>query len=285
MIRMHAPWNDRAGRLSPLRLVVFLAAVAPAFWIAWALWGGRLSAEPYKQATHLTGEWTLYFLLAGLAVTPLRRLLGWGKLITVRRMLGLTAFTYAFTHLLLYVAHENGDLAKVVSEIVSRFYLTIGFVVVLGLALLAATSFDRAIRRLGRNWRRLHWAVYPLTALGLLHFYLQSKIDVTHPVLLSGVFVGLMLHRAAPGLSGRIGAAPAVLLAAIGAGLGAAGLEFGWYALASGVPAERVLLANLDFSYRIAPAWFVAAICAAPALVILTQGVAAWLSRQSAASA
>ncbi len=277
-----APWNDRAGRFSALRLAVLLAAIGPALWIAWSLWSGRLSAEPFKQATHLTGNWTLYFLLAGLAVTPLRRLMGWGKLITVRRMLGLTAFAFILTHFLLYIVHENGDLAKVVSEIIKRFYLTIGFVALLGLGVLAATSFDLMIKRLGRYWRRLHWGVYPLTALGLWHFFLQSKINVTEPVLLTGVFAGLMLHRILPGMQKRIGAVATVLALAVGAGLATAGIEYAWYALTSNVPAGRILLANLDFSYRIAPAWYATAICAAPAVLILAQGAFALVRRKTA---
>ena len=74
------PWTDRRGRFSALRAVTFAAALLPAVLVADALVDGRFDAEPFKQATHLTGTWTLYFLLASLAVTPLKRLLAWPRL-------------------------------------------------------------------------------------------------------------------------------------------------------------------------------------------------------------
>ncbi|MGD1876184.1 MAG: sulfite oxidase heme-binding subunit YedZ [Kiloniellaceae bacterium] len=266
------PWTDRTGRFSRLRATAFAAAVSPAAWIAIAFSTGGLGAEPLKEATHLTGTWTLYFLLASLAVTPLKGLLGWTRLIGIRRMLGLTAFGYIAAHLALYVGDQNWDLAKAVSEITSRIYLTIGFAALIGLAALAATSFDAAIRRLRRNWKRLHRTVYLLAALGLLHFFLQSKSDVSQAVLLSGVFIGLMLHRAP-----TVSRTPAgVLGVAVFSGVAAAALEFAWYAAGSGIPAERVLLSNLDFSYQVRPMWWVMAILAAPLPVMLARRSSPW---------
>jgi sulfoxide reductase heme-binding subunit YedZ len=264
------PWRDRAGRFSPLRATAFAAAVLPSAWVVLALFTGRLDAEPLKHATHLTGTWALYFLLAPLAVTPLKGLLGWSRLIGIRRLLGLAAFAYLAAHLGLYVWYQSGDLAKVAGEIASRIYLTIGFVALSGFALLAATSFDAAIRRLRRNWKRLHRAVYPLTALGLLHFFMQSKSDVSEAVLLTGIFIALLLHRIATPRA----AALRVALVAIAAGLAAAALEYTWYAAMTGLPAERILLANLDLSSQVRPAWAVMAICAAPLAVIAARAVA-----------
>src|SRR3546814_7167316 len=145
------------------------------------------------------------------------------------------------------------------------------------LALLAATSFDGAIRRLRRNWKRLHKLVYPLTALGLLHFYMQSKVDVSEPVLLSGIFVGLLLHRLAPRMLRAAASIPAVLAVAVAAGLAAAALEFAWYATMIGIPAERVLLSNLNLSYQVRPMWIVMAICALPLHVMLAKHLATLL--------
>ncbi len=267
------PWLDRAGRFSFLRAITVAVAIMPSVWIAYALVADRLNAEPLKAATHLTGTWTLYFLLASLAATPLRRLLAWPRIVDIRRMLGLTAFGYAATHLTLYAVDQSGDMLKVASEIVSRFYLTIGFVAVLGLSILAVTSFDAAIRRLGRNWKRLHSAAYLFTALGLLHYFLQSKVDVSRPVLLTGIFVGLMLYRVFDRPPIRLPAIPSILTVTLLAGLATAMIEYAWYALMTGIPAERVLLSNLDFSYRIAPMWLVMAICAAPLPLVLLRQV------------
>lgn len=254
------PWQDRAGRLSWLHALAFAAAIAPALWIGGAFVTGKLGAEPLKAATHLTGTWTLYFLLACLAVTPLKALLAWPRLVVIRRLLGVTAFAYIAGHFALYILDQDGNLAKVASEIASRVYLLIGFVALTGLAALAATSFDAAMRRLRRNWKRLHRLIYPLAALGLLHFYMQSKTDVSEAVLLSGLFVALLLHRLRPVPA----TAGGVSVVAVTAGLAAAGLEFAWYAAASGVPAERVLLANLDFSYDVRPMWIVMILTALP---------------------
>lgn len=263
------PWTDRAGRFSWLRAVAFAAVVAPGLWIAQAFLRDALGAEPLKAATHLTGAWTLYLLLATLSVTPLKGLLGWARLVTIRRLLGVAAFAYIACHLLLYVGDQSWNLLRVASEIASRIYLTIGFVTLTGLAILAATSFDAAMRRLKRNWKRLHRAVYPLAALGLLHFYMQSKSDVSEPVLLSGIFVGLMLYRLPVVQRAMAGQRTAVVLAvALLGGLGAAMLEFAWYAATSGVPAERVLLANLDFSFGPRPMWWSMAILLLPLPVL-----------------
>lgn len=275
------PWQDRTGRFSGLHALAFAVAVAPALWLAAGFLGDALGAEPLKAATHFSGRWTLYFLLAALAVTPLKTQLAWPRLAALRRLLGVTAFAYIAGHFALYILDQDGNLVKVAGEIASRIYLLIGFVALTGLAALAATSFDSAMRRLRRNWKRLHRFAYPLTALGMLHFYMQSKSDVSEAVVLSGIFVALMLHRlrAVPATAGGI------LVVAVTAGLAAADLEFAWYAATSGVPAERVLLANLDFSYQVRPLWIVAALAALPLPLQIARRLLRRLGRNVAAGA
>lgn len=260
------PWVDRAGRFSALRAMVFAALAAPALWIAVGLAMDTLGPEPVKAAEHLTGVWTLRILLVALAVTPLRRRLGWSRLIGARRMIGVAAFAYVLAHFGFYVLYLNGDLAKAAAEIVSRFYLAIGFVALLGLAALAATSFDAAIRRMGPNWRRLHKLAYPLTLLGILHYFLQSKIDVGAPALLFGVFAGLMLHRVFARAS--IPSALVMIGVALLSGAAAAGGEYLWHAALTGIPADKVFMANFDFRYEIRPPWLAMAIMAAPLLFL-----------------
>src|SRR6266849_5410790 len=122
---------------------------------------GWLQPQPYTAAIREIGLWTIRLIFIALAITPLRGVLQWSRLILVRRMIGVAAFAYALTHLSLYTADQMFDLVKVASEIVSRIYLTIGFAAVIGLSALAATSTDGMIRRLGgRNWQRLHRLVY-----------------------------------------------------------------------------------------------------------------------------
>src|SRR5581483_9367191 len=132
---MKLPWLDYRRRLSPLKLAVFAFLFAPGTWTAVALASGALEPRPLNAAIHQIGLWVVRFLFAALAVTPLRAILNWPRLILVRRML---------------------DVAKVASEIALRVYLTIGFTALLGLCALAATSTDAMVRRLGRRWQRLH---------------------------------------------------------------------------------------------------------------------------------
>jgi sulfoxide reductase heme-binding subunit YedZ len=172
-------------------------------------------------------------------------------------MVGVACFAYALLHLGLYAGDNGFDLVKVGSEIIRRIYLTIGFVALAGLAMLAATSTDAMLRRMGgASWRRLHRLVYPLAALTLVHFTLQSKADVTEPMLMAGLFAWLMGYRViapaggAPGMAGLLG------LAVFAAGATAA-VEFGWYALATGIDPWRVLAANLDVAFGLRPALWV----------------------------
>ena len=254
------PWTDRAGKLSLLKLTVFCGCFVPALLLAQAAWTDALGAKPVMAAIHDTGDWAIRFLLLSLAVTPLRRIAQWSRLILVRRMIGLAALAYACLHLVLYAAELSWDIPRVASEIWLRIYLTIGFAALVGLIALGATSTDSAIRRLGRNWGRLHKASYPIAILGVVHFFLQSKIDVTEATLMAGLLVLLLAYRLATHWNFRL-TSPLVLLALAGiAGIGTAAIEYAWYALATGVPPLRVLAANLDFAYSIRPTWWVVAV-------------------------
>ncbi|GJE17938.1 protein-methionine-sulfoxide reductase heme-binding subunit MsrQ [Methylobacterium marchantiae] len=251
-----APWRDRAGRLSGLKLATFLFALAPGLWLAGAYGFDALGPKPITALIHATGEWAVRFLLLSLAVTPLRRIANFPKLILVRRMLGLTVLAYGLIHLGLYVVDQNFILSKVVSEIVSRFYLTIGFVALVGLAVLGITSTDGMIRRLGKAWPRLHKTVYAIGVLGLFHYFLQAKIDVSAPVYWTGLFLILMGWRAMQRF--RLPMNPFTLLGlAIAASLVTALFEAAWYGIKSGVPASAVLGANLEFYDTLRPAWWV----------------------------
>jgi sulfoxide reductase heme-binding subunit YedZ len=272
------PWTDRAGRLSWLKLVVFLATLAPAGALAWAAANGELGPKAVMTAVHEAGDWAIRFLVATLAVTPLRRILAAPRIGTVRRMLGLAALAYALLHLMLYAVELNYDLLRVAGEIASRVYLMIGFAALLGLAVLGATSTDAAIARLGRNWGRLHAIVYAIAVLGVVHYFLQSKANVTQAVLVGGLFLLLMAYRA--GFAGGL-PMPRPWVLALFAGFGGlmtAGIEYAWYALATGVRADRVLAANLRFPDLIRPAWWVffAGLCVAllPVLARLWERVA-----------
>ncbi|MGE0239994.1 MAG: sulfite oxidase heme-binding subunit YedZ [Parvibaculaceae bacterium] len=264
--KLLSPWTDRAGRFSPLKTGIFVLVFLPAAYYAIELWRNDLGPLPYKEALHRIGDWTVRFLIATLALTPLQRILMWPKLALIRRMLGVTAFTYALAHFTLYIVNEKFDLIFVASEIVKRIYLTIGFTALIGLCLLAATSTDGALRRLGRNWKRLHMIVYGIAVLALLHYFMQSKIDVSQATLWSGLFLLLITYRVAVKL--RFALTPLTLAAcAVMGGLLTALIEFTWYGLATGVDPVRVLKANLVFAYGLRPAWIVVLVGLAVALI------------------
>ena len=260
------PWNDRAGRLAPLKAVTLVLVSLPALWLLCKALGAGpaaspfgLGPRPFNEAIRFLGGWTIYLLLITLAVTPARRLFDWGKLIQVRRILGVSALLYILAHFALYVVDSRLDLAFVATEIVKRIYLLIGFTALLGLVALGATSTDGMVKRLGAiRWNRLHKLVYVITALGLLHYYMQSKVDVSQPVLMTGFFFWLMGYRLMASRGIKEGLVPLLVLS-VSAALLTAAAEAAWYGIATGIGAWRPLLANLDFSFSIRPAWWVLA--------------------------
>jgi sulfoxide reductase heme-binding subunit YedZ len=198
--RLKSPWQiwrGADGRLSVLRLIAIAFLLLP---IVFATYDYQIEgirpARPINDVIHRTGYWALIYLLTALAVTPLRRIARFNQLVDIRRMIGVGAFVYAATHISLFVADQKFDLGKVASEIVLRLYLTIGFVALLGLLTLAVTSTDGWVRRLGsRKWQRLHQAIYLIAALALIHYFQQTKADVSVPTFVGGLFGWLIGYR------------------------------------------------------------------------------------------
>lgn len=153
--------------------VVFGLALLPLAWLVWAAATDQLGANPAEALIRSLGDWTLRMLCLVLAVTPLRVQTGTPALARFRRMLGLFVFFYALLHLLGYAGFDMGlDAAEIARDIAKRPFILVGMLAFGLLVLLAATSFDRAIRRLGgKRWRALHRAVYAVAVLAVLHFY------------------------------------------------------------------------------------------------------------------
>ncbi len=252
---MIVPWRDRHGRFLPLKAAVLAASFVPGAVLAWWWANGMLGGRPVTEVIHGAGDWAIRYLLISLAITPAARVLNWPRLLQVRRIVGLTALTYALAHLTLYAVDQKFALGVVVSEIVRRFYLTIGFAVVTGLAVLGVTSTNGWMRRLGPRWKRLHQGIYVLGAVALLHYFIQSKSNVSEPVFFSGLFVWLLLWRALPTAWQRNLAALGGL--AVVSGLAAAGIEFGWYGIATGINPWRVLAASESLRFGLRPAHYV----------------------------
>lgn len=231
-------------------------------------------ARPLNDVIHRTGFWTLVFLGVTLAVTPLRHVARYGQLVDVRRMLGVGTFCYAAAHLALYVADQSYDFAKVASEIVLRVYLIVGFTAWIGLAALAVTSTDKIMRRLGPfRWRRLHQAVYAIALLALIHYFQQTKADVTVPVFAASLFLWLIGYRVVAWWRDRaaLSALELLALSVAAALLTFAGEAIG-ISIAFGVSPLRVLETAFDFDVGIRPGWQVLAAGLAAVALDLARG-------------
>jgi sulfoxide reductase heme-binding subunit YedZ len=272
-------------RWPPIKLAALAAGLAPAVWLAALAVTGGLGARPIKAAINLTGDWSIYLLLATLAVTPARHILAAPRLALARRTLGLAAFGYVALHLVLYAIDLDLDLRRVASEIVLRLYLSIGAIALLGLATLAATSWDGAQRRLGAaRWNALHRWVHACALLSVVHFLLRSPTDTFEPMLLAGLLAWLsgygLLRRHAD-----VGPGKLVALAVAAAALTAV-TETAWHATATGIDPWRILAAHLDVAYGLRPAWWVSiAGLVAAALAAITRRPQRASARMSASSA
>lgn len=206
-----------ARAATAIKVAVFLLLVLPAAQLGWQAFqtykgiGDGLGVNPVETVTHRTGDLTLYCLLATLAVTPLRRLLGQPWLIKLRRMLGLFAFFYGSLHFATYfcdqifMQDEGLNLKAVVKDIVKRPYITVGTLAYLLMVPLAVTSTTAMIRRLGRRWQTLHRLIYVTALLGILHWLWLVKADLRRPLSYGFVLLALLGVRAFLGLRKKPG--------------------------------------------------------------------------------
>ncbi len=181
------------------KFVVIVNAAVPLALLGWGAWNHRLGANPINYAILTTGMLTLVFLCLSLLVTPLRRITGFSWLFHFRRTLGLFAFFYGLCHFLLYFGMDQSfNIPKTFASMLKTRYLLVGSGALLILTALAATSFNRTIKRLGpKRWQALHKLVYVAAGLGVLHYYMQAKADVRLPLTFAAVVAILLLFRMA----------------------------------------------------------------------------------------
>lgn len=176
--------------------VVFVLCLLPLAILAWQAFADLLGANPIDEIADRTGEWTLRFLLITLLMTPLKRLTGWGWPIRMRRMLGLYAFFYACLHLLTYLwLDQFFDWSEIWLDILERPFITVGMLAFVLLLPLALTSNRFMVRKLGKNWKRLHRLAYVVPALGVVHFLWVVKADVLQPFIYAVLLAALLLVR------------------------------------------------------------------------------------------
>lgn len=276
------PWNDPRGRFSPMKALVFGLLLLPGVWMIWTLVaaapdmpqqpgpgiglqglpdrgllgpGGPaggideagLSVPQVKETLLLAGLWAVRLLTLSLLVTPLKLSLGRPKIGQLRRMIGVAAGLYTLAHFGLYLVWMKLDVARIASEIWLRTYLTIGFVAVLILAALLATSTDGMAKRLGgRAWKRLHKTVYAAALLGALHFFMQTRLEPGEATILAGILGWAALWRLADARRpGWVRGVPGLVGLALAAGLLTVGIEAAWFAFGTSLDPWRVVAANL----------------------------------------
>ena len=203
---------DRAVRWV-IKPIVFAACLVPFGHLLWRGVNGDLTADPLVEITNETGIWTLRFVVATLAVTPVRRLTGWHRIIGFRRMIGLFAFFYGSLHFLTYVVGDRfasldfpdgfvawstvvNLAASIWEDIAERPYITVGFIGFVSMIPLAVTSTVGWIRRLGgRNWQLLHRLVYLTALAGVTHYWWKVKADTLHPAVYAAIVALLLGFR------------------------------------------------------------------------------------------
>ena len=179
-----------------IKPLLFILSLVPLLLLIWKGLNEDLGANTVETLTHETGLWGLYFLLITLAVTPLKRLSGMIWLINLRRMLGLFAFFYACLHLTVYVWLDQFFYwDAIVEDIYKRPYITLGFSAWLMILPLALTSNRFSIRKLGKNWKKLHTLVYPAAILVVFHFIWLVKADYAEPIFYLLILLLLLMTR------------------------------------------------------------------------------------------
>jgi methionine sulfoxide reductase heme-binding subunit len=265
-----ALWHDRRGRFSPLRAGTLVLLVLPLFVVSYYALTQQLGPRPRTEAIHEIGSWAIRLLFVTLAITPMRRIARYAPLVDVRRMIGVAAFLYLVLHVSLYIVDQEFDLLKVGSEIVLRYYLTIGFIAWVGMATLASTSNDYMVRRLGGiRWRKLHWYVYPIAILGMVHHFMQSKLEVYEPTWMGGLLLWLLMYRILHWAYPRNTEFPISVIAASWFVAGALTfvLESIGFWIAYDVSPLRVLIADFSFQAGVRPGWYVWAVGAIVTLI------------------
>jgi methionine sulfoxide reductase heme-binding subunit len=180
----------------PIRRTIYIAGFVPAVWYFYLGFTDQLGADPQNVLERTLGLWALRFLIAALAISPLRRL-GGPNLIRYRRAIGLLAFSYATLHLTVYMVLDQGlDVSAIISDIIKRPYITVGMFAFLILVPLAVTSNNTMIRRLsGGAWQKLHRWVYVAAAAAAIHFIMLVKAWPPEPLIYAAIVALLLLFR------------------------------------------------------------------------------------------
>lgn len=179
------------------KLLIFINCLVPLALLSWDALSSSLGANPIEFFLRTTGVCTLTFLLITLAITPLRKILGLNGLIKFRRTLGLYTFFYGCLHLATYSIFDKSlDIVSIVDDVWQRPFIALGMLALILMVPLAVTSTNAMIKRLGgKRWQRIHRLSYVIAILGVAHFYLIQKSDISYPVFYGFVLAMLLGYR------------------------------------------------------------------------------------------
>ena len=182
--------------VSLVKPMIFFMALIPFIWLLLKVFQNDLGPDPAQALSIETGEWALRFLLLTLTITPFRQIFRVAEIARLRRMIGLFAFFYASIHFLSWMAFILGfRWLAIAEELVERPYITVGFLAYVILFLLGVTSTNSMVRRLGKNWKRLHKFVYAASILAIVHLLWILRTDVTEAVIYGVLLVILLGYR------------------------------------------------------------------------------------------
>lgn len=182
-----------------LQLLTHVGGLFPLVWFLWDFWQGNFAiiVNPFQAATLRTGKAALILLILSLACTPLNTLFGWRQVLALRKTLGLYAFFYVSLHFSIFIV-DNGlfgnriEFGPILEATFEKRFALVGFLAFLILLPLAVTSTKGWMKRLGRNWKRLHRFVYLAGGLAIVHYVWLVKSDYRQPIIY-GLILGLFL--------------------------------------------------------------------------------------------
>ena len=179
-----------------IKIPIFFLSLLPILIIFYQIIFNQLGPEPVKEITHVTGLWTLRFIIITLAMTTLQRITKLNFWISYRRMFGLFVFFYASAHMMTYVGIDyRFDWSSISDDIVKKKFIFAGFLAWLLLVPLALTSSKRMIRLLRDKWKKIHKLIYVISLLGVIHFIWLVKIVTVEPLIYLIIIVILLMLR------------------------------------------------------------------------------------------
>ena len=179
-----------------IKIPIFFLSLLPILIIFYQIIFNQLGPEPVKEITHVTGNWTLRFIIITLAMTPLQKFTKLNFWISYRRMFGLFVFFYASAHMMTYVGIDyRFDWSSIGDDIVKKKFILAGFLAWLLLVPLALTSSKRMIRLLRDKWKKLHKLIYIISLLGIIHYLWLVKVVTIEPLIYLIIIVILLTLR------------------------------------------------------------------------------------------